>query len=232
MKADVANVLGDRSGSAGAGESMTISETVSASTVATLDDTNGAQDTSTGTLEAAPLAPFGESPVKTAIPSTVTHSPSTSEGGPKVESEGTAGGSSLVGRINNLISSDLENIVGMTELPMVIVYTPLKIVISVYFLYRLLGWRYATHLFVNMGVFIGRVFAAISVFVGMGLMVIGYIIPGAKMLPLCNNTYCLADHHSGQLGKLLHKLQVERAKKVCNILRLDAVRVSSIIGIE
>lgn len=136
-------MLGDSSGSASAsaGESTTVSETVSASTVDISHDADGTLSTSTGTLDTASLAPLGELPAPT-TPSTVPDRTLTSEGNKKEDSEGLNGGSSLVGKINNLISSDLENIIEMTELPMVIVYTPLKIVISVYFLYRLLGWRY------------------------------------------------------------------------------------------
>lgn len=60
----------------------------------------------------------------------------------KKNSENPDSNYSLVGKINNLISSDLENITDLTELPRVMVHTPLKIGLSVWFLYALLGWRY------------------------------------------------------------------------------------------
>lgn len=47
----------------------------------------------------------------------------------------------LVGKINNLITSDLQNIVELPEIPSVLFYTPLKLVLSIWFLYTLLGWR-------------------------------------------------------------------------------------------
>ena len=103
----------------------------------------------------------------------------------KANSQGATGSPSLVGMINNLISSDLENIVGMAELPVLIVYAPLKIMISVYFLYKLLGWRYrGVSYCTSIGVLIDDIFTLISVFPGMGLIIIGYIIPGAKIRPL------------------------------------------------
>lgn len=50
--------------------------------------------------------------------------------------------SSLVGKINNLISSDLDNIVEGRQLAYIVIFIPLKIALSVWFLYVILGWRY------------------------------------------------------------------------------------------
>ena len=50
-------------------------------------------------------------------------------------------GSNLVGRINNLISTDLENITDGRDFLFVLVYTPLHIILCVGFLYKILGWR-------------------------------------------------------------------------------------------
>lgn len=47
----------------------------------------------------------------------------------------------LVGKINNLISSDLQNIVELPELPSVLIFAPIKIALSLWLLYNLLGWR-------------------------------------------------------------------------------------------
>ncbi|KAF8307152.1 hypothetical protein DL93DRAFT_151027 [Clavulina sp. PMI_390] len=63
----------------------------------------------------------------------------------------------LIGKINNLITSDLSNIVNLPEIPMAFVYTPLKIGLSVWFLFELLGWSFLA---------------------GFVLMVAGYIVPG------------------------------------------------------
>lgn len=87
--------------------------------------------------------------------------------------------SNLVGKINNLISSDLENITDLTELPMVVVYTPLKIGLSIWFLYVLLGWRYDAikfNLFLSASLI--NINPSYSTFVGIGLMFLGLIIPG------------------------------------------------------
>ncbi|KAF8308383.1 hypothetical protein DL93DRAFT_2100728 [Clavulina sp. PMI_390] len=67
--------------------------------------------------------------------------------------------SSLAGRINNLISSDLDNIVEARELPYILIYIPLKIALSTWFLYVVLGW---------------------STFVGMALMLAGFLAPGRE----------------------------------------------------
>ncbi|KAF8307151.1 hypothetical protein DL93DRAFT_2159641 [Clavulina sp. PMI_390] len=63
----------------------------------------------------------------------------------------------LVGKINNLITSDLANIVNVPEIPMAFVYTPLKVGLSIWFLYKLFGW---------------------SFFVGFVLMMAGLVVPG------------------------------------------------------
>ncbi|KAF8310652.1 P-loop containing nucleoside triphosphate hydrolase protein, partial [Clavulina sp. PMI_390] len=81
--------------------------------------------------------------------------------------------SSLVGRINNLISSDLDNILEARELPYILVYMPLKIALSTWFLYLILGW---------------------STFVGMALMLAGFLIPG-------------------KISGLVHNVQVQKMKK-------------------
>ncbi|KAF8310655.1 ATP-binding cassette transporter [Clavulina sp. PMI_390] len=81
--------------------------------------------------------------------------------------------SSLIGRINNLISSDLDNIVEARELPYILIYIPLKIVLSTWFLYLILGW---------------------STFVGMALMLAGFLIPG-------------------RIAALVHNVQTRKMKK-------------------
>ena len=102
-----------------------------------LNSDGGAPNTSAGGAETTPLGPSSESPS-----SLTKATPGNDATNNKDNTQGTTSGPSLVGMINNLISSDLENIVGMAELPVLVVYAPVKIMISVYFLYRLLGWRY------------------------------------------------------------------------------------------
>ncbi|KAH8978585.1 hypothetical protein EDB92DRAFT_2119177 [Lactarius akahatsu] len=65
--------------------------------------------------------------------------------------------SNLVGKMNNLVSTDLENLVDGRDFLLLVLYFPLQIVVSVWFLYNILGW---------------------SAFVGMALMVALFPIPG------------------------------------------------------
>ncbi|KAH8986104.1 hypothetical protein EDB92DRAFT_1818416 [Lactarius akahatsu] len=74
------------------------------------------------------------------------------------EDDDEAGDSSnLVGKMNNLVSTDLENLVDGRDFLLLVFYFPLQMVISVWFLYNILGW---------------------SAFVGMALMVALFPIPG------------------------------------------------------
>ncbi|KAI9449922.1 hypothetical protein BJY52DRAFT_1215702 [Lactarius psammicola] len=63
----------------------------------------------------------------------------------------------LVGKMNNLVSTDLENIVDGRDFLLLVLYFPLQVVICVWFLYSILGW---------------------SAFVGMAVMVALFPIPG------------------------------------------------------
>ncbi|KAH9028054.1 hypothetical protein EDB83DRAFT_2526416 [Lactarius deliciosus] len=56
----------------------------------------------------------------------------------------------LVGKMNNLISTDLENIVDGRDFLLLILYFPLQVVICIWFLYDILGWS----TFVGMAVMI------------------------------------------------------------------------------
>ncbi|KAH9166801.1 hypothetical protein EDB89DRAFT_2245991 [Lactarius sanguifluus] len=63
----------------------------------------------------------------------------------------------LVGRMNNLVSTDLENLVEGRDLLLLVLYFPLQVVTYIWFLYNILGW---------------------SAFVGMAVMVTLFPIPG------------------------------------------------------
>ena len=73
--------------------------------------------------------------------------------------EGKKGGkgSNLVGKITNLVSTDLNNIVDGRDFPMLFISLPLQIVLCIVFLYKVLGW---------------------SALVGMGVMLALYPLPG------------------------------------------------------
>jgi hypothetical protein len=50
-------------------------------------------------------------------------------------------GGNLVGRINNLVSTDLNNIIDGRDFLMVAVACPIQIILCIVFLYTILGWR-------------------------------------------------------------------------------------------
>ncbi|KAH9028261.1 hypothetical protein EDB84DRAFT_1563180 [Lactarius hengduanensis] len=48
--------------------------------------------------------------------------------------------SNLVGKMNNLVSTDLENIIDGRDFLLLILYFPLQVVVCLWFLYNILGW--------------------------------------------------------------------------------------------
>ena len=113
------------------------------------DSTGGTRETTTSTL-------------------TVESSSSTSDGDTakngkkgkdkyKEEESKTEKGSNLVGKITNLVSTDLNNIVDGRDFPVLLISLPLQIVLCIVFLYKILGW---------------------SAIVGMVAMVVLYPLPG------------------------------------------------------
>lgn len=50
----------------------------------------------------------------------------------------------LVGKINNLVSTDLNNIIDGRDFLMIAVACPIQIILCIAFLYAILGWRYVT----------------------------------------------------------------------------------------
>jgi hypothetical protein len=100
---------------------------------------------------------------------TVQSSPSSTDGGSlkkgkKDKGEGKEDekkeaekGSNLVGKITNLVSTDLNNVVDGRDFPMLFISLPLQIILCIVFLYKVLGW---------------------SAVVGMAVMVSLYPLPG------------------------------------------------------
>ncbi|CCM01503.1 uncharacterized protein FIBRA_03559 [Fibroporia radiculosa] len=66
-------------------------------------------------------------------------------------------GENLIGKINNLVTTDLDNIIGGRDFLFFVVQVPLQLGLCVWFLYHLLGW---------------------SAFTGMAVMVIMFPLPG------------------------------------------------------
>ncbi|KAF9078326.1 hypothetical protein BDP27DRAFT_1412327 [Rhodocollybia butyracea] len=63
----------------------------------------------------------------------------------------------LVGMLNNLVSTDLQNIVDSKDFIRLFVYVPVQVVLCVWFLYNILGW---------------------SAFVGLGVIIVMFPVPG------------------------------------------------------
>lgn len=80
-----------------------------------------------------------------------------SKGGDKEEEKKGEKGSNLVGKITNLVSTDLNNLIDGRDFPMLFIALPLQIVLCIIFLYNVLGW---------------------SAIVGMVVMVVLYPLPG------------------------------------------------------
>ncbi|KAI0932659.1 hypothetical protein AcW1_000282 [Taiwanofungus camphoratus] len=70
---------------------------------------------------------------------------------------GGSQGGNLVGKINNLVTTDLQNIINGRDFLYIVVEIPLNTALSVWFLYKILGW---------------------SAFVGMAVMVTMFPLPG------------------------------------------------------
>ncbi|KAF8898485.1 hypothetical protein BD779DRAFT_1607278 [Infundibulicybe gibba] len=77
----------------------------------------------------------------------------------KDESDGSehSSASNLVGKINNLVTTDLGNIVDSRDFLLVLLYLPLQITLCIWFLYVVLGW---------------------SAFVGLGVILLLFPVPG------------------------------------------------------
>jgi hypothetical protein len=59
----------------------------------------------------------------------------------KKKDDNEASADNLVGKINNLISTDLGNITEARDFLFVVLYIPLQIILCIVFLYMVLGWR-------------------------------------------------------------------------------------------
>ncbi|KAI0291829.1 hypothetical protein BC826DRAFT_1105763 [Russula brevipes] len=84
-------------------------------------------------------------------------SPATPAPGDDSEDLGMSMSSNLVGKMNNLVSTDLENLVDGRDFLLITLHLPLQLALCVWFLYSILGW---------------------SAFVGMAVMVALFPVPG------------------------------------------------------
>ena len=63
-----------------------------------------------------------------------------SKGEVKDEEKKAEKGSNLVGKITNLVSTDVNNIIDGRDFPMLFISLPLQIILCIVFLYQVLGW--------------------------------------------------------------------------------------------
>ncbi|KAI0068087.1 hypothetical protein BV25DRAFT_1834393 [Artomyces pyxidatus] len=85
--------------------------------------------------------------------------PDSKEAEPAVK-DTAAKASNLVGKINNLVSTDLSNITDGRDFLFIVMYMPFQLALCIWFLYTILGWR------------------IISAFVGMVVMIAMFPLPG------------------------------------------------------
>ena len=128
----------------------------------------------------------------------------------------STGASNLVGKINNLVTNDLTNLTNardflfirllhlffsrstrLTDITTQVVYIPLQISLCVWFLYAILGWRYAHESSCFM---FSPLTCASSSFVGLAVMILLFPIPG-------------------YIAKLIQNVQVQAMKKVTRLLQ-------------
>ncbi|KAG8879706.1 hypothetical protein FRB97_001503 [Tulasnella sp. 331] len=83
----------------------------------------------------------------------------------KPEEVKAEGGNNLVGKITNLVSTDLSNIVEGRDFFVLFVLAPSQLVLCIWFLYKILGW---------------------AAFVGLGVVILTFPIPG-KIASLVNS---------------------------------------------
>ncbi|KAF5367013.1 hypothetical protein D9758_003841 [Tetrapyrgos nigripes] len=111
------------------------SHSPSASENATLHIAEETESTAVGTSRVpSPSSPTGS--LKKPTPATPS-SPTTEAADDKKKPDAA----NLVGKMNNLVTSDLQSIVDARDFGMLIFYTPIQIVLCIIFLYIILGWR-------------------------------------------------------------------------------------------
>ncbi len=90
--------------------------------------------TSEGTVR--PISPSSKSISSSLSKQTKAKDTKVGEGPAQKSSTGN-----LVGRLNNLVTTDLGNITGAKDILFVLIYTPLQVILAMLLLYLILGWR-------------------------------------------------------------------------------------------
>ncbi|KAH7340935.1 hypothetical protein B0J17DRAFT_612426 [Rhizoctonia solani] len=98
----------------------------------------------------------------------------------------------LVGKINNLMSTDLGNMIDGRDFLFIIIFAPVQIIFSIFFLYRILGW---------------------SAIIGMSIMILSFPIPG-KVAHLVNNVQV------ARMKKACTDARVQTVTESMNVIRM------------
>ncbi|KAI4529011.1 P-loop containing nucleoside triphosphate hydrolase protein [Schizophyllum commune Loenen D] len=80
------------------------------------------------------------SPTETTTTTTAVGGAKAKKGKGDKEEEGHSSSEALVGKINNLVTTDLNNLVDGRDFLFIILYIPLQIALCIVFLYKILGW--------------------------------------------------------------------------------------------
>ncbi|KAJ3774339.1 hypothetical protein FB446DRAFT_729352 [Lentinula raphanica] len=120
------------------------------STAHSRDETLQASSTSGGQSHAGSLKgiPGAKGPAPVASPRPISSS---------TDSQVSDSSKNLVGKLNNLVSTDLQNIVDAKDFIRIIALVPIQIVLCIWFLYNILGW---------------------SALVGLGVIIVTFPVPG------------------------------------------------------
>ncbi|TFY83125.1 hypothetical protein EWM64_g881 [Hericium alpestre] len=114
-------------------------------------------ESSEGTLRPDTVSAEASSSAKGKQPAKAGESPADAAEDEKFNKDGSKKADNLVGKINNLVSTDVSNITDGRDFLLLILYIPLQIAICIWFLNSILGW---------------------SAFVGMAMMLVLFPVPG------------------------------------------------------
>jgi ABC-type multidrug transport system fused ATPase/permease subunit len=148
---------------------------------ATLHTAEESESTAVGTSRVPSEISSSTGSLKKAKASKPPTTPTTPTTAPAVDEEKKKSDSAnLVGRMNNLVTSDLQSIVDARDFGMLIVFTPIQIVLCITFLYVVLGWRWVFLLICNevYNANDSTFFVLDSSLVGLAAMVIMFPLPG------------------------------------------------------
>ncbi|KAF9807084.1 hypothetical protein IEO21_08395 [Rhodonia placenta] len=100
----------------------------------------------------------------------------------------------LVGKINNLVTTDLDNLINGRDFLFIVIMVPLQVCFCVWFLYNILGWRHNC-----------------SAFAGMGMMIVLFPLPG----------YVASRTQTVQVEKMkMTDARVQNVTETMNVIRM------------